>query len=154
MTKPSLLQIALLSRQHTCVTSRRLRPSTTAQARRLLFGAALQEQLNALTITTTHAIADTGATSIFIMDGVDIVNKQVATHPLRINLPDGRQVKSTHTCDIAIPGLPTVLTGHVVPHLAVASLIGIRPLCKVGCVVTFDNDKCDVSYNGTIFYEV
>ncbi len=46
--------------------------------------------------------------------------------------------------------LPTVLTGHVVPHLAVASLIGIRPLCKAGCIVTFDNDKCDVSYNGKI----
>jgi hypothetical protein len=69
-------------------------------------GDASHEQLNALTIATTHAIADTGATSIFIMDGVDVVNKRVAPNPLRINLPDGRQVKSTHTCDIDIPGLP------------------------------------------------
>ncbi len=125
-------------------------PPTAKGARRLLFGDASHEQLNALTIATTHAIADIRATSIFIMDGVDVVNKRVATNPLRINLPDGRQVKSTHTCDIDIPGLPTVLTGHVVPHLAVASLIGIRPLCKEGCIVTFDNDKCNVSYNGKI----
>ena len=127
-------------------------PPTAKEARQLLLGEgdASHEQLNALTIATTHAIADTGATSIFIMDGVDVVNKRVAPNPLRINLPDGRQVKSTHTCDIDIPGLPTVLTGHVVPHLAVASLIGIRPLCKAGCIVTFDNDKCDVRYNGKI----
>ena len=84
------------------------------------------------------------------MDGVDVVNKQVATNPLRINLPDGRQVQSTHRCDIEIPGLPTILKGHVVPHLAVASLIGIRPLCKAGCTVTFDNNKCDVIYNGSV----
>ena len=43
-----------------------------------------------------------------------------------------------------------MLTGHVVPHLAVASLIGIRPLCNAGCKVTFDKDKCDVIYNGRV----
>ena len=43
-----------------------------------------------------------------------------------------------------------MLTGHVVPHLAVASLIGIRPLCNAGCIVTFDKDKCDVKYNDTV----
>ncbi len=105
-------------------------------------------------IATTHAIPDTGATSIFIMDGVDVVNKQVAIRPLRINLPNGCQVQSSHTCDIEIPGLPTILKGHIVPHLAVASLIGIRPLCKAGFTVTFDNDKCKVIYTmGWLFYE-
>jgi hypothetical protein len=118
-------------------------PSIATTAR-TLFGNTLHEQLNALTIATTHAIADTGATSIFIMDGVNVVNKQVAIRPLRINLPDGRQVQSTHTCDIEIPGLPTILKGHIVTHLAVASLFGIRPLCKAGCTVTFDDDKCEV----------
>jgi hypothetical protein len=65
-------------------------------------------------------------------------------------LPDRQQVKSTHVCDITIPGLPTVLMGHIVPHLTVTSLIGIRPLCKAGCTVTFDNDKCGVIYNGEV----
>ena len=33
------------------------------------------QQINAVTIARDHAIADTGATSIFIMDGVDVINK-------------------------------------------------------------------------------
>jgi hypothetical protein len=83
----------------------------------------------AVTIARDHAIADTGATSIFIMDGVDVNNKRVARKPLTVNLPDDRMVQSSHVCDSEIPGLPTVLTGHIVPSLTVASLIGIRPLC-------------------------
>jgi hypothetical protein len=55
-------------------------------------------------------------------------------------------VKSTHKCNINIPGLPCTLTGHIVPTLAVASLIGIRPLCKAGCKVIFDGKKCEVVY--------
>jgi hypothetical protein len=104
-----------------------------------LFGNPMPQYLNALTIATNQAIADTGATSIFIMEGVDVDNKRPATVPLTINLPEGKQVQSTHVCDIRIPGLPTVLTGHIVPSLRIASLIGIRPLCKVGCKLIFDN---------------
>jgi hypothetical protein len=84
------------------------------------------------------------------MDGVDVVNRRVATNPHTINLPDGRKVKSSHVCNIVIPGLPTILSGHVVPHLAMVSLIGIRPLCNVGCTVTFDKDKCDVIYDDQV----
>ncbi len=101
-------------------------------APRTLFGSPMPQYLDALTITTNQAIADTGATSIFIMEGADVDNKRPATVPLTINLPDGKQILSTHVCDIQIPGLPTVLTGHIVPSLSIASLIGIRQLCKVG----------------------
>ena len=87
------------------------------------------------------------------MDGVDVVNKKIATRPITINLLDGRRVKSTHVCDIIIPGLPTVLIGHIVPHLVVALLIGIHPLCKARCTVTFDNDKCDVIYEGKVILQ-
>jgi hypothetical protein len=101
-------------------------------------------------IATSEAIADTGATSIFIMEGADVKNKRPAIQPLTINLPDGRQIKSTHICDINIPGLPTTLTGHIVPNLTIASLFGIRVLCKAGCKVVFDDDKCDVFYQGKL----
>ena len=60
-------------------------------------------------------------------------NLQIAPNPLSITLPDGKMVHSTHTCDVKIPGLPHVLEGHIVPALNVASLIGIRILCKIGC---------------------
>ncbi len=108
------------------------------------------ERVNVVMIAPDRAIADTGATSIFIMEGTDVANKRVAVRPLTINLPDGQQIKSTHVCDIQIVGLPTILKGHIVPLLNVASLIGIRPLCKAGCIVTFDDMKCNVTYNGTV----
>jgi hypothetical protein len=85
--------------------------------------------------------------SIFIMDGVDVENKGITTRPLTINLPDGTKVMLTHVCNIHIPGLCTVLTGHIVPSFTTASLIGICPLCKVGCKVAFDNNKCEVMCN-------
>ena len=88
-----------------------------------------------------------GAMSIFIMDGAPVDNKRVTRTPLTINLPDGKKIYSTHVCNIIIPGHPTVLTGHIVPLLTIVSLIGIWPLCKTGCTVTFDNEKCDVKFN-------
>jgi hypothetical protein len=105
---------------------------------------------NKIMFAPNHAIADTGATSIFIMEGTDVANKRIASSPLTINLANGTQVRSTHVCDIYIPGLPVMLKGHIVPSLNVASLIGIRPLCKAGCVVTFDDNKCDVIYDGKV----
>jgi hypothetical protein len=132
------------------ISSSRAAPTSLVAAANHVFGKPTSDYLNAISIATTHAIADTGATSIFIMDGVDVVNKRPAPDPLTINLPDGRKVKSLHVCDITIPGLPLILTGHVVPHLAIASLIGIRPLCDAGCTVTFDKDKCDIIYEGNV----
>ena len=129
------------------------RPHAYAAAAQHLFGMPTQQALNAITIDAQQAIADTGATSIFIMDGVDVDNKRVASNPITINLPDGRKVLSTHKCDFIIPGLPTKLVGHVVPGLAVASLVGIRPLCKAGCKVIFDDEKCDVVFNGKVILQ-
>ena len=94
-----------------------------------------------------HAIVDTGATTIFIMEGTPVENKRIATKPLTINLPYGTKIKSTHCCDITIPGLPTILTGNIVLGLSIASLIGVRVLCEAGCTVTFCKDRCDVIYN-------
>ena len=101
-------------------------------------------------IDPSQGIADTGATSIFVQEGIPVPNLQVAVNPLTVNLPDGRQVRSTHTCDVVVPGLPKPLTGHVIPDLAMASLFGIRPLCNAGCVVVFHNNRVEVHYKGRI----
>ncbi len=131
------------------LTNSRVRP-LIAIAACTLFGSPMPQYLNVLTIATNQAIADTGATSIFIMEGTDVDNKRPAMVPLTINLPDGKWEQSTHVCDIRIPGLPTVFTGHIVPSLRIASLIGIRPLCKAGCKVIFDNKKCNVVFDGVV----
>jgi hypothetical protein len=44
----------------------------------------------ALTIASNEAIADSGATLIFIMDGTPVNNKQKMTCPLKVALADGR----------------------------------------------------------------
>jgi hypothetical protein len=91
-----------------------------------------------------------GATSIFVMEGKPVQNLQPAIHPLTINFPDGSKVKSTHTCNITIPGLLTVLVGHMVPKLSIASVIVIRVLCTAGCKVVFTKTSCIVIYDGKI----
>ena len=101
-------------------------------------------------IDDSQGIADRGATSVFVKEGVPVPNRRLASHPLTVNLPDGRQVKSTHTCDVMVPGLPTPLVGHIVPHLAIAVLFRIRPLCNAGCVVVIHKDRVEVWYEGKI----
>jgi hypothetical protein len=137
------ITVIMLNAATTRSEPKRAPTSLTEMARRM-FGNPMPQYLNALTIAASQAIADTEATSIFVLAGVDVKNKRPATKPLTINLPDGRHVKLMHICDINIPGLPTMLMGHIVPNLSIASLFGIRVLCKAGCKVVFDNDKCDV----------
>jgi hypothetical protein len=96
------------------------------------------------------SITDSGATQIFVMDGTPVVNRRPTTRPLRVALADGRIVTSTHMCDITIEGLPTTLTGHIVPNLSVASLFGICVLTSTGCKVTFTNNECIVRYKKRI----
>jgi hypothetical protein len=101
-------------------------------------------------LPTKDAIADLGATQIFVMEGLPALNKQPTTCPLCVSLTDRRQVMSTHMCDIKIDGLPFVLTGHIISDLSIASLFGIHILTKAGCEVTFNKKLCTVRYDCTI----
>ncbi len=101
-------------------------------------------------INDAHGIADAGATSVFVKEGVPVANKQLATHPLTVNLPNQCKVQSMHMCDMVVPGLPHPLVGHMDPNLVIALLFGIHPLCNAGCIVVFDKYKCNVWYEGKI----
>ena len=94
------------------------------------------------------AISYSGATQIFILEGTPVTNKHTTTCPLKVALANGRQVLSTHICDVDIPGLPVTLVGHIIPDLSIASLFGIRVLTDVGCTVSFDVNKCVVYFKG------
>jgi hypothetical protein len=96
------------------------------------------------------AIADTGATLLFLTKGAPCLNKRCTTTPILITLPDGRKIFSLHTCDVAIPGLPTVLTGHIMPDMTTASLLGIRIPCKAGCKVVFGDKNCQVIFEDNV----
>ena len=103
-----------------------------------------------MTIASNKAITDSGTTQIVVMDGTPVHNKQKMMCLLKVALADGRRVMSTHMCNIIIPGLLTMLVGHIVPELSIASLFEICVLTEAGCMVKFGNKKCVVKYNGTI----
>jgi hypothetical protein len=50
--------------------------SSIAATARSIFGTQMQQCLNAITIDISHAIADTGATNVFIMEGAPVNKKQ------------------------------------------------------------------------------
>jgi hypothetical protein len=77
-------------------------------------------------------------------------NIRPANNPLTISLPDGKVVKSTHVCNFELPGLPTILEGHIVPDLTMALLVGIRILCKAGCIIIFKKTACYIMYGGKV----
>jgi len=104
-----------------------------------------------LTQAVQYAIADSGATGHFMVAGAPIVNKQLATTPICILLPNGKQIKSMHACNLNIPWLPDKMTeAHIVPGLSHTSLISIRKLCKAGCKVSFDKSECRVMHNNNL----
>jgi hypothetical protein len=124
--------------------------SMAATARDML-GALNPQYHNAIAIAASEAIADTGATLIFIIEGTPCKNLQPAIRPLTINLLDKTKVKSTHTCEITIPGLPMKLVGQVVPKLSIALLIVIRVLCDAGCEVVFTKKIATYGIKGRLF---
>jgi hypothetical protein len=75
----------------------------------------LSKQAQAIMIEPNHAVANTGATSVFVLEGTPCRNKRLAKNPITILLPDGKKVTLTHICNITMPGLPFTLVGHIVP---------------------------------------
>jgi hypothetical protein len=98
----------------------------------------------------THAIANTGATSFFIMEGTPMSNVRDSHNPLTITLPNGEKVQSAQICNISIPGLPVMLTGRIIAGLSMALFMGFCILCKAGCIVIFTDTTCEVVYNSKV----
>ena len=104
-----------------------------------------------LDTTNIHewAILDSGATSHFLVSAAPTSNKKFAQTPLKVRLPDGGLVSSTHTCHLELPKLPTkARLGHIIPGLASHSLLSVVKLCNEGCEVTFTKINCTVQYRG------
>ena len=80
-------------------------------------------------------------------EGAPVDNIQPADPPIQIKMPNGVLEKSTHTCELRIPGLPKKLReGHIVPGLSHSSLLSIKKLTRGGCIVIFKDDVCEIYY--------
>jgi hypothetical protein len=97
------------------------------------------------------AIADAGATGHFVMHGAPVINVKPTASPIKITLPDGQFILSTHTCNLNIPWLPSFMTeAHIVPGMAHSSLISIKKFCDGGCKVMYDMTEVRVMYKGKV----
>ena len=94
---------------------------------------------------------DSGATSHFLVTAAPTTNRQIDQTPLRVRLPDGGQVSSSHTCDLDLPALPAkACIAHIIPGLASHSLLSVVKLCNAGCAVEFTKIACTVRYGGRV----
>jgi hypothetical protein len=62
-------------------------------------------------------------------------------------LPNGELVRSTHTCTLNIPSLPpSARAAHIIPGLALHSLLSVVTMCNAGCIVTFTKIGYTITY--------
>ncbi len=105
-------------------------------------------EANATAATTCNVnwgLADAGATGTILLPGAPVINIRQAKTTLRIQLPDGNYIYSTHQCNLNILGLPPAMTeAHIVPGLAQTSLISIKQLCDNSAKVIYDDLACRV----------
>ena len=111
-----------------------------------------EEEINNLNLGATapkkdEALADSGTTDHFMKEGAPVDNIKPADPPIQIKMPNGVYEKSTHTCELRIPGLPKKLReGHIVPGLSHSSLLSVKKLTRGGCIVIFKDDVCEIYY--------
>ena len=130
--------------------SQHLRTTTSYHARALEHLLRQEVDGGVFQLPTKYAIADSGATQIFVMEGTPVRNKRQMTWLLKVALADDRIVTSTHMCDITKDSLPVTLTGHIIPDLSITLLFGIRVLREARWDVTFTRKECIVRYNSNI----
>jgi hypothetical protein len=95
------------------------------------------------------AILDLGATSHFLTTYAPATNILPTATPIIARLPNGDQVHSTHTCTLNIPSLPPgARAAHIIPGLALHSLLSIITMYNAGCIVTFSKMGCTIVYHG------
>jgi hypothetical protein len=103
---------------------------------------------------TTHdsfAIADSGATSNFFTTDAAVINVKPAEKPLIVRIPNGKQLHSTHVCELNMPQLPyDARQGHIIPGMRGHSLVSLVQLCRAGCEVAITNNEMQVKYEGKV----
>ena len=78
------------------------------------------------------------------------MNKTPSKVPLKVALPDGSYMYSTHTAELSLPQIPTAARiAHLFPALGNTSLLSIGQLCDAGCTAHFDNSSVSIHFKGS-----
>ena len=100
------------------------------------------------------AILDSGATSHFLVISDPMTDRQEVKNPLIVKLPDNTHVRSTHTCNLAIPELPVkARIVHTIPGLSAHSLLSIVKLYNAGCETGITKIACTVRCRGRLILQ-
>jgi hypothetical protein len=88
--------------------------------------------------SSSSAIAGSGTTGHYILNNSPCYDKTIATMPIKVQLPNGSTITSTHTCKINLPGLPDAAKiAHIFPSLIDHALLSIGQFCDRGCEAIF-----------------
>ncbi len=97
----------------------------------------------------SFGIADSGTTDDFLLHNSPYTDLKVTNNPIKVIMPSGDSIASTHTCQVTIPGVePGTRQGHILPELA-HSLVSIGKFCDDGCTAVFSRDHCKIYRNNT-----
>jgi hypothetical protein len=102
---------------------------------------------------TTTAIVDSGTTGHYFQVETATAQRQLTTTPIKVQLPDGATIESTHTCILDLPKLPSkAQEGHIFPKLANHALLSVAVLCDQGCEVNFHKNYVDITKDQVVLY--
>ena len=91
------------------------------------------------------AYADSGCTSHFLKSTSHCINKQPTSNGIRVKLPDGTIIQSTHTALLDLPELPIeARRAHVFPNLNNSALISISQFCDQGFEASFTQQEVQI----------
>lgn len=94
------------------------------------------------------AVADKGASGHYLHPNAPCLNKTPDLCPVRVRLPNGHHIHSSHKCELNVPSLPiNARIAHILPKLANDSLVSIGKMCSAGCVATFTSTTVTITYN-------
>ena len=94
-------------------------------------------------------VVDTSAAAHFVVEGADETNIEKKKLPIRITLPNGSNILSTHTCCLKLPGIPQAAKkAQIVPGLANTTLLSVAMFCREEMTVNFDEKECRVQLKG------
>ncbi len=125
-------------------------PSRPIPTQYALAAAALIHTVNInMDAINKSAILDSGTTSNFLTPGTPVTKVQLANKPIIAGLPNRDQVQSMHMCRLDLPKLPAMACcAHIIPGLALHTIVSVVTLCNAGCEVLFTKIGCTNTHRG------